>query len=558
MDNLRLILVFSLAFIGLMLYQAWNQDYGSKPVAATSEQVTADSSIPASAMPVPVTDSSVPAVNPTVATVAPQAAVALASGGKIDVETDLFTIQIDTRGGTITQLLLNDYPLSVDTPDTKFELMGSRGAELYAAQSGLIGGNQAEAATHEADFGSEKNSYQMADDQDELVVDLVWQGAGGVKVIKRYRFIRGSYVVTLEQIVENGSGQPYTVNEYRQLMRTPPKDDGGNKFIYTFTGGGIYSPDEKFEKIAFDDMDDEKLSRQVKGGWVSMLQHYFVTAWVPPKDQVENLYTNVLPGSRYILGAYSPAVTLAEGDSHTFSSHFFAGPKLQDQLEALAPGLELTVDYGWLTILAKPIFWLLTNIHALIGNWGWSIILLTMMIKAVFYKLSETSYKSMANMRRMTPKIQSLKERYGDDKTRMNQAMMELYKKEKINPLGGCLPIVVQIPVFIALYWVLLESVEMRQAPFILWIQDLSIKDPYFVLPLVMGISMFIQQKINPAPPDPMQAKIMMSLPFVFTIFFAFFPAGLVLYWVVNNILSISQQYYITRKIEAAAAERKS
>jgi YidC/Oxa1 family membrane protein insertase len=288
-----------------------------------------------------------------------------------------------------------------------------------------------------------------------------------------------------------------------------------------------------------------------------MIQHYFMAAWIPPRGAPATFYTSVLDGSRYIIGLYSAPLTVPSGSSHSFNDRIFAGPKLQDTLASVAPGLDLTVDYGWLTVIAQPIYWLLQKIHSIVGNWGWAIIILTILIKAAFYKLSETSYKSMANMRRLTPRMQALKDRYGDDKQRLNQAMMELYKKEKINPLGGCLPIVVQIPVFISLYWVLLDSVELRQAPFALWINNLSAPDPYFVLPLIMGVSMFIQQKLNPAPPDPIQAKVMMSLPFVFTVFFAFFPAGLVLYWVVNNLLSIAQQWNITRNIEKTAAKAR-
>jgi YidC/Oxa1 family membrane protein insertase len=282
-----------------------------------------------------------------------------------------------------------------------------------------------------------------------------------------------------------------------------------------------------------------------------------MAAWIPPRGKPATFYTSVLDNSHYIIGLYSNPVTIPSGSSHSFDDRLFAGPKLQGTLASIAPGLDLAVDYGWLTFLAQPIFWLLAKLHALLGNWGWAIIVLTILIKAAFYKLSETSYKSMANMRRLTPRLQALKDRYGDDKQRLNQAMMELYKKEKINPLGGCLPIVVQIPVFIALYWVLLDSVELRQAPFALWINNLSAPDPYFVLPLIMGVSMFIQQKLNPAPPDPIQAKVMMSLPFVFTVFFAFFPAGLVLYWVVNNVLSIAQQWNITRTVEQAAEKAR-
>ena len=321
--------------------------------------------------------------------------------------------------------------------------------------------------------------------------------------------------------------------------------------MVTNANAAVSSPDKRYEKIPFDDMAQQDISRDVPGGWAAMIQHYFISAWIPPRDATNHFYTKALPGERYLVGLAGPTREVAPGSVADLGLELYMGPKNQDRLAQIADGLDLTVDYGWLWFIAQPLFWLLKWLHKLVGNWGWAIVLVTVLIKLAFYHLSATSYRSMANMRRMAPRLQSLKERYGDDKQRLNQAMMELYKKEKINPLGGCLPILVQIPVFIALYWVLLESVEMRQAPFILWIEDLSIKDPYFVLPLIMGVSMYIQQKLNPAPPDPMQAKIMMSLPFVFTIFFAFFPSGLVLYWVVNNILSISQQWYITRKIEA-------
>jgi len=282
-----------------------------------------------------------------------------------------------------------------------------------------------------------------------------------------------------------------------------------------------------------------------------MIQHYFAAAWIPDPDESDNYYTRKLDGQRYVLGLTGPLARIADGETSVFRSGIYAGPKIQKDLEAAAPGLELTVDYGYLTIIAQPLFWLLQYIHGVVGNWGWSIIILTIMIKAVFFKLSETSYRSMANMRRMQPRIQALREKFAHDKQKMNQAMMDLYKKEKINPMGGCLPIVVQIPVFIALYWMLLESVELRQAPFIFWIEDLSTKDPFYVLPVLMGISMFIQQRLNPAPPDPIQAKVMMALPLVFTVFFLWFPSGLVVYWLVNNILSIAQQWVITRRVEA-------
>lgn len=561
MDNLRLILVFTLVFLGLMLWQAWNEDYGpqSQQTAQATTQSTADTdgSVPSVASTSPAgVPASASASAPVGAAITGEAQ-APASESMVTVTTDRYRFEINTQGGTVQAVYLNDYPDTLKDKSVKFQLLRPQVPNLFIAQSGLTG-SEGRVPDHKKIYRAGQNSYQMAEGKDGMNVDLVWQGQDGVKVTKRFAFQRGSYLVKVSHMVENGSAQPLTVREYRQLIRTKAEDtSAANKVGYTYTGAAIYSPDLKFKKIAFDDIEEQKryteIAKDVTGGWVGMIQHYFFGAWIPPKDEADTFYSNLLPQGRYVIGAYTPAVELAKGQSHTFESGFIAGPKLQEELAEIAPGLDLTVDYGWLTVLAQPIFWLMKRIFEFVGNWGWSIILLTIIIKLVFYKLSETSYKSMANMRKMTPRIQALKDRYGDDKQRMNQAMMELYKKEKINPLGGCLPILVQIPVFIALYWVLLENVEMRQAPFVLWIQDLSVKDPYFVLPVLMGVSMFVQQKLNPAPPDPMQAKLMMALPFVFTFFFAFFPAGLVLYWVVNNLLSISQQWVITRRIEQAS-----
>ena len=547
MDNLRLILIFSLAFILLLLWQAWNEDYGqSAPTAVEQQAAVQNEGTPE--VPKPETgvdaESSLPGIAQPV----------VSSARSIDVVTDLLTLKIDMRGGNILEIFLNDFPESLDDPDTKFQLLRSSIPNLFIAQSGLIGTEGSPAPTHEAEYSTTADSFALEDGKDALKVDLLWGDASGVKVTKRFTFTRGSYLVTVDHVVENSTGGNWTGREYRQLMRSEPgESDSDSRFLYTYTGGAIYSPAEKYEKISFDDMQGTTLAREVKDGWIAMLQHYFLGAWIPSRGEENHFYTNVLSNDRYVLGAYTPLASVADGGSHVFSTGFVAGPKLQEELAEMATGLDLSVDYGWLTIIAQPIFWLLKKIQSIVGNWGWSIILLTVLIKLAFFKLSETSYKSMANMRKMTPRIQALKDRFGDDKQRLNAAMMEMYKKEKINPLGGCLPIVVQIPVFIALYWVLLESVELRQAPFIFWLKDLSIMDPYYVLPVIMGVSMFVQQKLNPAPPDPMQAKIMMSLPFVFTIFFAFFPSGLVLYWVVNNLLSISQQWYITRQIEKAA-----
>ncbi|MGD8911497.1 MAG: membrane protein insertase YidC [Candidatus Thiodiazotropha sp.] len=555
MDNIRLILFFVLAFVGLLLYQAWQQDYG--PQSQTKPQTA---STPAGHGP-DITDES--AAVPTVEVKAelPATAGSDRMGDStaairaeiLSVETDLLKLEISTLGGTVQRALLLDYPISLEQPELKVELLTPRDPDIFIAQSGLIGSQKGNAPDHEAIYQSQQVNYELANGSDELIVPLVWTNSDGVKVTKEFVFRRGSYVIDVRYQIDNQSTQEWAARDYGQLQRMEPSSDGRGFTTYTYTGGVYYNPQDKYEKVDFDEMAKKKLKVESDHGWLAMIQHYFLSAWIPPKEQVDHYYTNALTGGKYLIGSYSPTVTVAAGESSTLTRQLYIGPKLQDQLETIAEGLELTVDYGWLTVIAKPIFWLLKTIHNLVGNWGWSIIILTLLIKAAFFKLSETSYKSMANMRKFTPRIQAIKDRYGDDKQRIQTAMMELYKKEKINPLGGCLPILVQIPVFIALYWVLLESVELRQAPWILWIESLSEKDPYFILPLIMGVSMFVQQKLNPAPPDPMQAKIMMTLPFVFTIFFAFFPAGLVLYWVVNNLISITQQWYITRKIEQSA-----
>ncbi len=549
MDNIRLFLFGGLALVLIMMYQAWQRDYGPQPQpiieadAPTSETLNRDIS---GAVPDVRTVAPEPAAS---ATAVPQAMEVVTTPG-IKVTTDLLDVEIGTQGGDILNVFLRDYPLTKENPDVKFKLMNSGRINRFIAQSGLIGADKERAPTHEALFQPEQQEYRLAEGEETIEAVLTWHHPSGVTVNKRYTFKRGSYVVELRHEVINNSDSDWAARIYHQLQRSRPPEGEGNRFLYTYTGPAIYTQEEKYEKYSFDDIDDAQLSRDTVGGWIAMIQHYFLSAWIPPADEKTHLYTNKLPNNRYLVGMYSPLVKVAAGSSHDFTSKMFVGPKLQAEMEATAPGLELTVDYGWLTVLAKPIYWLLQQMYSISQNWGWAIVFLTIIIKGLFYKLSEASYKSMANMRKLAPRMKALKDRYGDDKAKMNQATMEMYKKEKINPLSGCLPIMVQIPVFIALYWVLLESVELRQAPFIFWLDDLSKEDPYYVLPLLMAASMFVQQKLNPAPLDPMQAKIMMSLPFIFGIFFAFFPSGLVLYWVVNNLVSITQQWYITRKIE--------
>ena len=545
MDNQRLILFVALSFIMLFIWQQWQIDYGPRPPVPLAQQGQAGATNPGAA---PAAAGDVPAAPVTAGLPSVTAAPAAVEGKRIHVVTDVFDLEIDTKGGTIRRLDLRDYTVSIEDP-TPFRFFDEQ--KLYhIAQSGLLG---ATAPDHHALYATADDEYRLSEGSDELVVPLTWVGEDGVSVTKRFTFRRGAYDVTVDHVVNNSGGAPWSARQYRQLQRTEPEQE--SMFLYTYTGTAIYSPEEKYEKIDFSDMRDANLSRDIKGGWAAMIQHYFVAGWIPDQQEVGHFYTKTLSNGRYALGIVSPELAVPAGGQATFSSKLYVGPKLQEQMAALAPGLDLTVDYGILTVISQPLFWLMNWLYTILGNWGWVIIAVTVIIKAVFYKLSEASYKSMANMRKLQPRLQKLKEAYGDDRQKMNQKMMEIYKTEKINPLGGCLPILVQIPVFIALYWVLLESVEMRQAPWILWIDDLATMDPYFVLPLIMGATMVIQQKLNPAPLDPIQAKVMMALPIVFTVFFAFFPSGLVLYWVVNSALSILQQWIITRRIEAGVKD---
>lgn len=564
MDN-RFLLVIALGIIGFMIFQAWqleNREVPSAPgeSAATATAPTELPEAPAVEAPIPTAPSSATPVTPTVSEAA---SMDTKRGTRIEVLTDVFDAVIDTIGGGLRVVKLRKYAVAVDTDffqaapapalRPRFELLTDETKNLYVTQSGLIG-TGGPYPNHKTEYTASNNRYVLADGKDELRVPLRWQ-SDGVQYTKVYTFRRDDYVIDIEYFVENNSSQTWQGHLYRQFRRNYVEPE--RSFLTrlpTFTGGAIYTPEEKYDKISFSDMAEEPLELDVTGGWVAMLQQFFVSAWLPPPEQPNRYYTNGLEGNRYTIGLKQlQPTTIAPGNSGRLASILYVGPKEHDRLERLAPGMVLTVDYGWLTFISAPLFWLLEYIHQWVRNWGWAIIVLTLLIKLVFYPLSAASYKSMAHMKRMQPKLQSLKERMGHDKQRFNQAMMELYKKEKINPLGGCLPIAIQIPVFIALYWVLLESVEMRQAPFILWYIDLSVRDPYFVLPLIMGASMFVQQKLAPAQLDPMQKRIMSALPIVFTVFFLFFPAGLVLYWVVNNVLSIAQQWQITRMIAAKA-----
>lgn len=546
MENQRTLLYLAFFFTLFLLYQEWQKDYGPQPIATqTTSPTSMVSDAEISALPAAdIPNSSVASTESAL----PTADADVTNRQSVHVVTDVLDLLIDTQGGTIYQMDLRKYQLSADEMDKPFRMFTTKESQYHTAQSGLVSSGHA-APNHKDIYQTEKTEYRLEEGVDSLKVVLHWQ-KDGVTVRKTYTFDRASYVIDVEHTVmaDNWSG-----SEYRQLVRSLQTSE--SMMIPTYVGGVVFNDEIKYEKLDFDDIGDESFKSDMKGGWIAMIEHFFLSAWVPDQQQNNFTYTSHPTSNRYILGMRSPAAIATSGTPAEFKSQLVVGPKLQDVLEKVAPGLELTVDYGVLTILAKPLFWLLKQFHTLFDNWGWAIIFLTITVKALFYKLSEVGYRSMAKMRKVGPRLASLKERYGDDRQRMSAEMMKMYKEEKINPLGGCLPILVQIPVFIALYWVLLESVEMRNAPFALWIQNLSVQDPYFILPLLMGATMFIQQKLNPAPVDPIQQKIFQYMPIVFTVFFLFFPAGLVLYWVVNNTLSIAQQWVITKRIEAGATK---
>ena len=546
--NQRVLLYFTLFFIVYMIWAQWQLDYGPKPepVVATQTDLKNEKSLSLEDIPQAVTsDNAEQLASPVVKEVD-------TNSERIKVVTDVLEVEIDTKGGDIRRVVLRDYSVTAKNPEEKLVLMTDESINYHIAQSGLVSVNKGSAPSHNAIYRSEQNIYRLAEGEDIIEVPLYWENDSGVSVKKVLTFKRNNYAIDVNYFI-TADQQNWSGSDYMQLTRSRPVDENENVFIHTYTGGVVYNEEIKYEKYDFDDIAEANLNYQLTDGWVAMIQHYFLASWIPETGK-DNLYFSRYNRNKdhYTMGTRTSAITIDAGQTGEIRSRLVVGPKLQYELEEIAPGLDLTVDYGILTIFAKPLFWLLNAFHELFGNWGWAIIFLTITVKAVFYKLSEMSYKSMAKMRKVAPRIQKMKEQFGDDRQAMSKAMMEMYKREKINPMGGCLPILVQMPVFISLYWVLLESVEMRHAPFVLWLTNLTDKDPYFVLPVLMGISMFIQQKLNPAPIDPMQQKIFQIMPFAFTIMFAFFPSGLVLYWVVNNILSIAQQYVITKRIENA------
>ena len=541
MDTRRLVLFVIFSMSILMLWDAWQRQHAPAEIVQQVASNNADTT------PTNIASS---AVN---ANVAVDNDYKLQVGQRISVTTDLYKADIETTGGDLRRLELLKHR-AADNDISNFVLLDDSAKPMtYVAQTGLLG---ADLPTHKSLFTSAATHYQMQEGQDALEVRLS-SISNGVAVDKVYTFHRNKYVMDVNYEIKNGSPSAITPTVYYQIVHDNESNQG-SALMPTFTGGSYYTDSVKFKKLSFKEMAKAPLSVSSNDGWVGLLQHYFVSAWIPKDGLAREFYTEKLNEHMYRIGTKSTLSSIAPGASLIVPARLFSGPQTKHDLSETAPGLEYTVDYGWLTVVASPLFWVLSKIYGLVNNWGVAIILLTLLIKAAFYPLSAKSYRSMAQMREMAPRLEALKQKFGDDRQKMQMAMMDIYKTEKINPMSGCLPILIQIPVFISLYWMLLGSVELRHAPFFGWIQDLSAVDPYYILPIIMGLSMIIQTKLNPKPTDPIQAKVMTWMPVIFSVFFFFFPSGLVLYWVVNNIISIWQQWYVNKSIHAAALLKKS
>lgn len=565
MDIKRIVLFAGLAVVSYLMILAWNEDY-NQPV---SEQVTqADRSANGNNA---VDEMVLPGEGSQRATAdeftAPETGgLSTARDGDRDisdryitVSTDVLELTIDRVGGNIVSSALLQYDESLNS-EQPLKILNDTANRTYLLESGLIGrdGPDGSNASEAPVFQTDSREFSLQQGDDDLRLDLRYTTEDGVNIIKRYQFARDSYAIDVRYLIENPTDNAWRGNFTGKIVRdeSPDPTSQATMGIRAYLGLVMSTPDDPYDKYDFGDLTKNRINQSVTNGWLAFLQHYFLTAWIPEQDQPAQFQTT-RRDQLHVMGFVYPSTNVAPGETVEVGATAYVGPKVIDRLKPLAPNLDRTVDFGWLFFISLPLFFILEWFYGLVGNWGAAIILLTVLVKAVFFHLSAKSYRSMAKMRAVAPQLTRLKELYGDDRQRMSQEMMALYKREKINPLGGCLPILVQMPVFIALYWVLFESVQLRHAPFMLWIQDLSQMDPYFILPILMGASMFIQMSLNPTPPDPMQAKLMKGMPLIFTIFFLWFPAGLVLYWLVNNILSISQQWYITRKIEKEMADKK-
>ncbi len=561
MDNQRLLVWASFGMLAWLTYQAWQADYAAGPAPET-QPAAQEAGAPAGgagalpALPAAAADST-PASQQTPSLDVEREAIPQADTRIVRVTTDVLEVEINTTGATLQRAVIRRYPVHKDEPDTLVELLSPAGPDRGMIQTGLIAEGDGAEPNHLAVFESPSTEYELGG-ADEIVVPFTWTDGQGISVEKEIRFTRGSYRIDITQRLVNRSGADWRGAEYAQIERRSREVERSmfNVDTYSFDGSIIYNGD-KSEKLKRDDLlSDGPYDIKAGNGWVGYIQHHFLSAVVPAKDAEYRYKVSVTGDTSVASLIRSPSLYVRSGSEFTFETAVFVGPKLQGQLEQLDETLKLTVDYGWLTIISQPLFWVLNKVHSFVGNWGLAIILVTILIKMTFYKLTEASGRSMARMREIQPRMKALQDRYKDDRQALSQAMMELYKREKVNPAAGCLPILIQMPFFLAFYWVLLESVEMRQAPFALWITDLSSRDPYFILPIIMGAAMLFQQRLNPAPADPVQAKVMQVMPIMFTGFFAFFPSGLVLYWVTNTLLSISQQWYINKIVHEEAAAR--
>ena len=552
MDTQRLIAFIVFTFSAFLLWEAWQKHNAPKVPQPVSASAGAQGTAPVPSAPLaPPTPAS------TASPGAPTASPVAATGDAIVVKTELFEVELNTAGGDIRRVTLEKV-FSALEPTKPLTLLAPDPKHYFVTQSGLLGEGE---PSHKTVYAADGRDFKLGPGQDKVEVRLRATDASGVEVIKRYVFRRGTYEIDMSYDVKNEGGKPIAPFAYFQFLRdaNPPSQEAAQTSAFggvtTFTGPALYTQESKFVKVDFKDIDKGKPVpvKKANDGWIGVIQHYFVSAWIPKGQVDREFFTNKVGDNLYTAGVIVPVGAIAPGSTGTVTMPLYIGPQVTDKLEKIAPGLNLVVDYGWLYILAAPLFWVLKTIHSFVGNWGWAIILLTILIKLVFYPLNAKAGRSMAQMKVLAPKMEKLKQLYGDDKQKLNQAMMEMYRTEKINPLGGCLPIVVQIPVFIALYWVLLASIELRHAPWLGWIHDLSAPDPFYILPVIYAVSMFVQTKLNPQPTDPIQAKVMLAMPIVFSVFFLFFPSGLVLYWVVQNLLSIVQQWHINRTLAAEA-----
>lgn len=550
----RMALYVAVALVGVLLWDAWNKDHSQQPTeqSRSNQAPAASASAPAHFVP-PSYSTTAEATHTTSSpSVAAQQNPVSNQPALVQVKTDVLNASINSQDGNLVDTQLLQYNESLNEPRVPMTILSADPNSLYLAQTGLKENDAAETET--IHYSADKTQYVLADGQNNLIVKLTGTTASGLQVTKLFTFERNKYNVQVDYQFHNAGNTPWAGNIYQQIVRknVPPK---GAQHSRSYNGAAISSPDKPYQKIPFKKLNEMQINQNTQGGWVAMQQPYFLTAWIPPANQANHYYSSVTDDI-FTIGYVGAQLNISPGADASQKSTFYVGPELPDNLKNLGKGLDLTIDYGWLWMFSKAIFWVMDHVHSVVKNWGWSIVITTLIIKLLFYKLSEKSYVSMAKMRDIQPRLQALKERFGDDKQAFSRATMEFYKKEKVNPLGGCLPTIVQIPVFIALYYVLIESVQLRQAPFILWIKDLSVHDPFYVLPILMGLSMLVQQKLSPPPPDPTQAKMMMLLPVIFTIFFISFPAGLVLYWLVNQCASILQQWYVMKTYKSAKPKK--